>query len=358
MAKTPKLEDYTIVIFSPLVIEQRAACLMLDEVHDGTPERSAGQTVLYTLGKIASHNVAIAGYPAGEVGIGVSGSMVSEALRDFPKLEAGILVGIAAGIPSPNRDIRLGDVAVAVPNRDNPGVVGYDLVKVEEDEIRLKQWQNSTHTLLRSAIASIQVHESRPELSFTRHLDVLWRAADFKRPGPAQPSSESLTSNARDGPIAHYGTILSGNGVIKSKKKRDELRDKYGGIAIEMEAAGMTPSLPVAVVRGISDFADSDKNDDWHRYAAVTAAAYAKEMLIRLGPKKGTGSASQSLISSDIDTGLRLSLPEKCSFVGREAELSKLEEWVGFCPKKTPQRSIVTLWGFAGVGKSQLVSEL
>jgi tetratricopeptide (TPR) repeat protein len=43
--------------------------------------------------------------------------------------------------------------------------------------------------------------------------------------------------------------------------------------------------------------------------------------------------------------------------VGREAELSKLEEWVGFCPKKTPQRSIVTLWGFSGVGKSQLVSE-
>ncbi|KAI8654520.1 PNP-UDP-1 domain-containing protein [Fusarium keratoplasticum] len=357
MAKTPKLEDYTIIIFSPLVIEQKAACLMLDEVHDGIPERSAGQTVLYTLGKIASHNVAIAGYPAGEVGIGVSGSMVSEALRDFPNLEAGILVGIAAGIPSPNRDIRLGDVAVAVPNRDNPGVIGYDLVKVEEDGIRLKQWQNSTHPILRSAIASIQVHESRPEFSFTRHLDVLWRAADFKRPGPALPSSESLTSNARDGPIAHYGTILSGNGVIKSKKKRDELRDKYAGIAIEMEAAGMTTRLPVAVVRGISDFADSDKDDDWHLYAAVTAAAYAKEMLIRLGPRKGTGSVSQSLISSDIDTGLRLSLPEKCSFVGREAELSKLEEWVGFCPKKTPQRSIVTLWGFAGVGKSQLVSE-
>jgi Cdc6-like AAA superfamily ATPase len=54
---------------------------------------------------------------------------------------------------------------------------------------------------------------------------------------------------------------------------------------------------------------------------------------------------------------LRLSLPEKCSFVGREAELAKLEEWVGFCPKKTPQKSIVTLWGLTGVGKSQLVSE-
>ncbi|RSL52708.1 hypothetical protein CEP53_007989 [Fusarium sp. AF-6] len=357
MAKTPKLEDYTIVIFSPLVIEQKAACLMLDEIHDGIPERSAGQTVLYTLGRIASHNVAIAGYPAGEVGIGVSGSMVSEALRDFTNLEAGILVGIAAGIPSPKRDIRLGDVAVAVPDGNNPGVIGYDLVKIEEDEVRLKQWQNSTHALLRAAIASIQVHEGRPESSFTRHLDILRRASDFKRPGPVVPSSECLTSNSRDGPIAHYGTILSGNGVIKSKKKRDELRDKYDGIAIEMEAAGMTTRLPVAVVRGISDFADSDKNDEWHRYAAATAASYAKEMLIRLGPRKGTEPASQSLISSDIDIGLRLSLPEKCSFVGREAELSKLEEWVGFCPEKMLQKSVVTLWGIAGVGKSQLVSE-
>ncbi|RKK90301.1 hypothetical protein BFJ68_g16486 [Fusarium oxysporum] len=125
--KTPNFEDYTIVLFCPLVVEQQTACLMLDEIHDGVPERSAGQTVLYTFGKIASYSVAIAGYPIGEVGIGVSGSMVSEALRYFPNLEAGILVGIAAGIPSPKRDIRLGDVAVAVPNGDNPGLIGYDL---------------------------------------------------------------------------------------------------------------------------------------------------------------------------------------------------------------------------------------
>lgn len=261
---------------------------MLDHVDSGIPARSAGQTVLYTFGRIASHFVAIAGFPAGEVGIGLSGSMVSEALRDFPNLEAGILVGIAAGIPSPSRDIRLGDVAVAVPNRDNPGVICYDLVKFEDDQVKLKQWQNSTHSLLRSAIASIQVHESRPGSSFTRHLDVLKTATAFKRPGPSLPSSDSMTSHARDEPIAHYGTILSGNAVIKSKKKREELRDKYDGIAIEMEAAGMTTRLPVAVIRGISDFADCSKNDNWHRYAAVTAAAYVKEMLIRLGPRKET----------------------------------------------------------------------
>jgi nucleoside phosphorylase len=286
MSQRLKFKDYTIILFCPLVIEQQAASLMLDEIHDEIPERNTGQTVLYTFGKIASHNVAIAGYPIGEAGIGVSGSMVAEALRDFPNLEAGILVGIAAGIPSATRDIRLGDVAVAVPNGNCSGIIGYDLVKVEEERIRIKQWQNSTHPLLRSSITIIQVRGNRPGSGFTRHLDVLEGAPDFKKPGPVLPSTEFSNPFYRDHPIAHYGTILSGNGVIKSRDRRQDLADTYDGIAIEMEAAGMTTRLPVAVIRGISDFADSNKNDEWHKYAAITAAAYAKEMLVRLGPRK------------------------------------------------------------------------
>lgn len=70
--------------------------------------------------------------------------------------------------------------------------------------------------------------------------------------------------------------------MIKSKAKREELRQLYGGIAVEMEAAGMMTRLPVAVIRGISDFADSSKDNKWQPYAAITAAAYAKEVLLRL----------------------------------------------------------------------------
>lgn len=36
--------------------------------------------------------------------------------------------------------------------------------------------------------------------------------------------------------------------------------------------------------------------------------------------------------------------------------MAKLEEWVGFSPVQQPQKSIVALWGFSGVGKSQLAS--
>jgi nucleoside phosphorylase len=38
-------------------------------------------------------------------------------------------------------------------------------------------------------------------------------------------------------------------------------------------------SFPCVIIRGIADYADSHKNDNWHRYAALVAAAYAKELL-------------------------------------------------------------------------------
>ncbi|GMF69105.1 unnamed protein product [Aspergillus oryzae] len=130
--------------------------------------------------------------------------------------------------------------------------------------------------------------------------------------------------------MVHYGTILSGNSVIKSKGRRDYLRDRYGGIAVEMEAAGIMTRIPVAVIRGISDFVDSSKNDSWQPYAAITAAAYAKEVLTKLPPEA------------------RGSCPE--------AELGYLDEELGLRAQQPLQKSIAAVWGIIGVGKSQLAS--
>jgi WD40 repeat protein len=46
-----------------------------------------------------------------------------------------------------------------------------------------------------------------------------------------------------------------------------------------MEAAGLMDHFPSVVIRGISDYSDTHKNDIWQGYAAATAAAYAKELL-------------------------------------------------------------------------------
>jgi hypothetical protein len=40
-----------------------------------------------------------------------------------------------------------------------------------------------------------------------------------------------------------------------------------------MEAAGLIDEFPCLMVRGIYDYADAHKNDSWHPYAAMMAAA-------------------------------------------------------------------------------------
>ncbi|KAL4930372.1 uncharacterized protein BDV17DRAFT_46031 [Aspergillus undulatus] len=46
-----------------------------------------------------------------------------------------------------------------------------------------------------------------------------------------------------------------------------------------MEAAGLMDHFPCLVIRGICDYADDSKSDEWQPFAAVSAADYAKELL-------------------------------------------------------------------------------
>jgi nucleoside phosphorylase len=80
-------------------------------------------------------------------------------------------------------------------------------------------------------------------------------------------------------PVVHYGTIASGNQVMRHGGTRDRLSREFGVLCFEMEAAGLMNDFPCVVIRGICDYADSHKNKRWQEYAAATAAAYAKELL-------------------------------------------------------------------------------
>lgn len=86
--------------------------------------------------------------------------------------------------------------------------------------------------------------------------------------------------------FVHYGLIASGNAVMKSAKRRDELRDSWGVSCFEMEAAGLMDTFPCLVIRGICDYSDSHKHKNWQPYAAIAAAAYAKDLLRIIHPKE------------------------------------------------------------------------
>ncbi|KAK1146821.1 hypothetical protein N8T08_002582 [Aspergillus melleus] len=89
-------------------------------------------------------------------------------------------------------------------------------------------------------------------------------------------------------PRISYGLIASGDRVIKSGIKRNAIIEEINDdvLCFEMEAAGLMNEFPAVVIRGISDYADSHKNDTWQPYAAASAAACAKELLSHLEPEK------------------------------------------------------------------------
>lgn len=102
-----------------------------------------------------------------------------------------------------------------------------------------------------------------------------------------------------DKPYVRYGTIASANLLIKSATDRDALKHDMNVLCVEMEAAGIMNDFPCLVIRGICDYADSHKNKKWQPYAAAVAAAYMKELLSIIPPRRVLDSetATQSAIN-------------------------------------------------------------
>ncbi|CRK20935.1 hypothetical protein BN1723_012204 [Verticillium longisporum] len=66
---------------------------------------------------------------------------------------------------------------------------------------------------------------------------------------------------------------------MKNSTARDEIARELDVICFEMEAAGLMDVLPCLPIRGICDYSDSHKSKEWQKYAAATAAAYARDFV-------------------------------------------------------------------------------
>ena len=73
---------------------------------------------------------------------------------------------------------------------------------------------------------------------------------------------------------------------MKDAFVRDKLAVEKNVMCFEMEAAGLMNNYPCLVIRGICDYSDSHKNKEWQGYAAMTAAAYAKDLLCKIAPNR------------------------------------------------------------------------
>ncbi|CAG9974256.1 unnamed protein product [Clonostachys byssicola] len=99
----------------------------------------------------------------------------------------------------------------------------------------------------------------------------------------------------------HFGLILSSNMVIRDARARDSLNESFDGnaLCIDFEAIGLPNDFPCVVIRGICDYADSHDTNTWQYYAAVVAAAAAKELLAQPG-WGSIGAKETTTVTADI----------------------------------------------------------
>jgi nucleoside phosphorylase len=306
---------YTVAWIAPLEIEARAALHMLDNRHRGRFPWSYGYDYLFHAGDINRHNVIVATLPSGQdYGTGSAAALASQMKTFFPNIRFGLLVGIAAGLPnllrSPPRDIRLGDVLVGLPDGENAGLIAYDLGKETKNGVQPLHYGHAlakTETIVRSAIGNIKI-ESPDDINvflpFYKSIQNKQHAnGTFLDPGQDRDELYAVDKDGLERIVKRerrpdtkrvrvwYGPIGSGEKLMKNAKKRNELRDKHNVIGLEMEAAGIMNQIPVGVIRGVCDYGDEHKNEEWQPYAAAMAAAYAKAVLVEIQPKTSAQSS-------------------------------------------------------------------
>ncbi len=288
--------DYTVGWLCALSrSEEVAAVKMLDRKHQSLRLKKTDRN-LYTYGEINNHNVVITCLPPGLSGPIMAQKLVQPLQESFPNMRIHLFVGIGGGVPrspqpeDPDEDIRLGDVIVGwSDNTGVPAVVHWDRRRMDgKSEPPLIIMDKPDWQLVRAVGAlerDLELGDSSP---FHEHLIKLKDLERFAFPGREKDrlyQSDGLKQllkrapRAHDNPVFHKGTILSGSSTMEKAKDRDDYSKKfYDAMCFETEAAGVDEQHCL-VIRGISDYADEDKDYNWQYYAAGAAAAFARQLL-------------------------------------------------------------------------------
>lgn len=294
-------EHYTIAWICALHLELAAAIAMLDEEHKELPTQDDNH---YVLGNIGKHNIVIACLPDGHYGNVRATSVLNHLRSTFTFVKRCLLVGIGAGFPRPPLvDIRLGDVVVGqkVTCHDEGKIKGNGRFQRTGDSMRPSQDMATALSVLRARHedpeAASQISdtvrtrlEGKPAYQHQSIIDDLFTAKYIHPEAEIDcancDSTKIIPRPLRSGsyPTVHYGTIASGNTLIKNGAFRDKLARDLDVICAEMEAAGLMGIMPTLVIRGVSDYADSHKNKLIQRNAAANAAAFARIYLAVLRP--------------------------------------------------------------------------
>ncbi|PYH42576.1 5'-methylthioadenosine/S-adenosylhomocysteine nucleosidase family protein [Aspergillus saccharolyticus JOP 1030-1] len=285
--------NYLIGWICILPSEYYEASKMFDEVFDSSGIiRGRNDRNSYDIGHIGGHLVVMNCPAAGNNGEVHAARIASDMRSTFPSIRFMLLVGIGGGSPS-RQDVRLGDVVLGTK------VVPYRHGKNTDHGFEVIGKTGTPPPILQSAMTRLglklrqdlnieaTIQEVRPYTVPRPATDNLYlptyihsSCCDCLR-AEAQALGSLSVRNPRRGNLVqvHQGVVGSADQVMKKASERDEYAGKQGIICYEMEAVGIMETISCLTIRGISDYSDGHKNDDWHSYASLSAAVCAKELL-------------------------------------------------------------------------------
>ncbi|KAI1414950.1 hypothetical protein F5Y13DRAFT_178439 [Hypoxylon sp. FL1857] len=329
-------KEYTVGWICAVEVEYVAAQEFLDEEHPPLDFKDANDNI-YTLGSIGQHRVVVACLSLDNYGLVSAANVAKDMLRTFTNIRFGLMVGIGGGVPT-THDIRLGDIVVSSLDGENGAVFQYDYGKaVQNHAFKQTQHQDAPPVLLQAAAQNLKVKHRRKgnqiDEAVTAVLDGNPRLQEYRRPDPSTDllyrsdfvhvetpnegcalscgldDAKLIIRGPRneydDNPKVHYGLIASGNQLIKDAILRDRLAREKGVLCFEMEAAGLMNHFKCLVIRGICDYSDSHKNESWQGYAAMAAAAYAKDLLNTIAPNKVEAEKKMNEVLSDVQEDVK-----------------------------------------------------
>ncbi|KKA27442.1 hypothetical protein TD95_005223, partial [Thielaviopsis punctulata] len=197
----------------PIVCKFPAAIHIVGETYKSLDTRSIGGDNHYTLARIGCHDVVVV--CVCECGTLPAAAATKTVRLTFPNIEFYLLVGIFGGVPSEADDIRLNDIVVSYPNGQSPGVIKHDLGKIDSGGFVRTRILNKPHKALLNVVNKLKA------------------------------CLESINKASKSTyPLIHYGTIASGDQVIKNEAFRDDTLKEDSILCFKMEAAGLSVKRP------------------------------------------------------------------------------------------------------------------
>ena len=347
----PPPADVAILTVIPPELDAARAALGLDPDKGRRKDKFSGTVFLE--GSVFSHrskrDVRVVLSCVGGAGNPAASAAASEiVLRYRPKVV--LLMGIAAGMRGKTK---IGDVILS------ERVVAYE-------PAALVQNKDGSHVV-----------QPRPEIDRTPHTiqqDVMHYEANVERIAKKFRGIGGIFPEAPDGlandwkehvavaiRIQKGVTLAAGEKLLRDPAKLIELRrDVHGKIEVgEMEAAGLVEAcrrhgIPWLVIRGISDFGDEFKHDEFHALASKAAAAVLVDF-IEQGLELGNAHEGNAMIQEESSThSQRVVLtPQRADTPQNADQLQR--DWLSFLAERySTVGAIRTLWIDAGGRASEM----